>query len=58
MTTGVLRRNDVMLHGVNAEPAVAAESRTVVRGDKEVPHGLSFTVPAAGPHRCRSRGSR
>jgi ABC-2 type transport system ATP-binding protein len=33
---------------VNAVPAVAAESLTVVRGDKEVLHGLSFTVPRGG----------
>jgi ABC-2 type transport system ATP-binding protein len=37
-----------MLRGVNAEPAVVAESLTVVRGDKEVLHGLSFTVPRGG----------
>src|SRR5215207_1741950 len=37
-----------MLHGVSAEPAVAAESLTVVRGDKEVLHGLSFAVPRGG----------
>jgi ABC-2 type transport system ATP-binding protein len=37
-----------MLHGVNAEPAIAAESLTVVRGDTEVLHGLSFTVPRGG----------
>ena len=37
-----------MLHGVSAEPAVAAESLTVVRGDKEVLHSLSFTVPRSG----------
>jgi len=37
-----------MLHGMHAEPAVAAESLTVVRGDTEVLHGLSFTVPRGG----------
>jgi ABC-2 type transport system ATP-binding protein len=43
---------------VNAVPAVAAESLTVVRGDKEVLHGLSFTVPRGritgllGPSGC------
>jgi ABC-2 type transport system ATP-binding protein len=37
-----------MLHGVNAEPAIAAESLTVVRGDTEVLHGLSFTVLRGG----------
>ena len=33
---------------MNAEPAVAAESLTVVRGDNEVLHGLSVTVPRGG----------
>jgi ABC-type cobalamin/Fe3+-siderophores transport system ATPase subunit len=37
-----------MLHSVHAEAAVAAESLTVVRGDTEVLHGLSFTVPRGG----------
>jgi ABC-2 type transport system ATP-binding protein len=47
-----------MLHSVHAEPAVAAESLTVVRGDKEVLHGLSFRVPRGritgllGPSGC------
>jgi ABC-type transporter Mla maintaining outer membrane lipid asymmetry ATPase subunit MlaF len=37
-----------MLRAVHAEPAVVADSLTVVRGDKEVLHGLSFTVPRGG----------
>jgi ABC-type multidrug transport system ATPase subunit len=47
-----------MLHRVNAEPAVASESLTVVRGDTEVLHGLSFAVPRGritgllGPSGC------
>jgi len=47
-----------MLGGVNAEPAVAADSLKVIRGDKEVLHGLSFTVPRGritgllGPSGC------
>jgi ABC-2 type transport system ATP-binding protein len=44
----VTRQRRNMLQGVNAEPAVVAESLTVVRGDKEVLHGLSFTVPRGG----------
>jgi ABC-2 type transport system ATP-binding protein len=47
-----------MLLGVHADPAVVAESLTVVRGDKEVLHGLSFRVPRGritgllGPSGC------
>ena len=47
-----------MLHGVDSEAAVAAESLTVIRGDQEVLHGLSFTVPKGritgllGPSGC------
>jgi ABC-2 type transport system ATP-binding protein len=37
-----------MLRAVNAEPAISVESLTVVRGDTEVLHGLSFTVPRGG----------
>jgi len=33
---------------VNGEGAVAADSLTVIRGDKEVLHGLSFTVARGG----------
>jgi ABC-2 type transport system ATP-binding protein len=34
--------------GENAQPAIAADSLTVVRGGQEVLHGLSFTVPRGG----------
>jgi ABC-2 type transport system ATP-binding protein len=33
---------------VHVEPAVAVDSLTVVRGDEEVLHGLSFIVPPGG----------
>jgi ABC-2 type transport system ATP-binding protein len=37
-----------MLRSVDSQAAIAADSLTVVRGDNEVLHGLSFTVPRGG----------
>jgi ABC-2 type transport system ATP-binding protein len=37
-----------MVSGPDAEPAIAVDSLTVVRGGVEVLHSLSFTVPRGG----------